>query len=44
MELLYIKVKEEDVMERWRNYFSFLLNETNEYQLEKEFKVEGPSD
>ena len=36
------KQKEEEVMERWRNYFSSLLNKTNEYQLEQEDKVEGP--
>ena len=35
-------MKEEKVMERWRSYFSSLLNETNEYQLEEEDKVEGP--
>ena len=29
-------------MERWRSYFSSLLNETYEYQLEVEDKVEGP--
>ena len=28
-------------MERWRSYFSTLLSKTNEYQLEKEDKVEG---
>ena len=28
-------------MERLRSYFSFFLNETNEYQLEVEDKVEG---
>ena len=37
-----LKVKEEKVMERWRSYFSSLLNETSEYQLEEEDKVEGP--
>ena len=37
-----LKVKEEKVMERWRSYFSCLLNKTNEYQLEEEDKVEGP--
>ena len=26
-----LKVKEEKVMERWRSYFSSLLNKTNEY-------------
>ena len=34
-----LKVKEQKVMERWRTYFSSLLNE---YQLEEEDKVEGP--
>ena len=37
-----LKVKEEEVMERWRRYFSSLLNETNAYQLEEEQKIEGP--
>ena len=27
-----LKVKEEEIMERWRSYFSSLLNETNKYQ------------
>ena len=36
-----LKVKEEEVMERWRSYVSSLLNETNRYQLEEEDKVEG---
>ena len=40
MELLF-KVKEEDVMERWKSFFP-LLNKSNEYQLEEEDKVEGP--
>ena len=35
-------MKEEEVVERWRSYFSYLLNEINEYQLEEEDKVEGP--
>ena len=35
------KKKEEKVIERWRSYFSFLLNETNDYQLEEEDKKEG---
>ena len=35
-----LKVKEEKVMERLRSYFSSLLNETNEYQLEVEDKEE----
>ena len=29
-----LKVKEGKVMERWRSYFSSLLNETNEYHLQ----------
>ena len=37
-----LKVKEEEIMERWRRYFSSLLNETNAYQLEEEQKIEGP--
>ena len=36
------KVKENKVMERWRSYFSSLLNKTIEYQLEEKDKVEGP--
>ena len=28
-----------EIMERWRSYFSSLLNKTNEYQLEEEDKV-----
>ena len=35
-------MKEEKVKERWRSYFSSLLNETDEYQLEDEDKVRGP--
>ena len=31
-------MKEDKAMERWRSYFSSLLNETNEYQLEEEDK------
>ena len=37
-----IKVDEKDIMERWREYFSELLNEQNEYQVDEEVKVEGP--
>ena len=29
-ENINLKMKEEEVMERWRSYFSSLLNETNE--------------
>ena len=36
-----LKVIEEEVIETWKSYFSSLLNETNEYQLEEEDKVEG---
>ena len=28
-------MKEDEVMERMRNYFSSLLNETNKYQLQE---------
>ena len=35
-----LKVKEEEVMERWRSYFSSFINETNEYQLQEEDKVD----
>ena len=34
-------MKEEEDMERLRSYFSSLLNETNEYQLEEDDNVEG---
>ena len=37
-----LKMKEEKVMERWKSYFSSLLNKTNKYQLEEEDKVKGP--
>ena len=37
-----LKLKEEEVMERWRSYFSSLLNETNGYQLDEEDIMEGP--
>ena len=33
-----LKVKEEKVMERWRSYFSTLLNEKKECQLEEEVR------
>ena len=36
-----LKVKKGLVMERWRSYFSSLLNKTNRYQLQEEDKVEG---
>ena len=38
-----LKVKEEDVIERWRSNFSSLSNKTKEYQLEEEDKVVGPT-
>ena len=37
-----IKVKEKEIMERWREYFSKLLNEQSDYQLDEVEKVEGP--
>ena len=36
-----LKVKEEEVMERWRSGFSSLLNDTDKYQLEEETKWKG---
>ena len=36
-----LKVQKEEVIEWWRSYFTFLLHETNDYQLEEEDKVEG---
>ncbi len=36
-----IKVEEAD-MQRWKSYFSELLNEENQYELEDHIKVEGP--
>jgi len=37
-----IKVNEKEIMKRWKEYFSELLNELSEYQLDGEAKVEGP--
>ncbi len=37
-----IKVEEADIMQRWKRYFSELLNEENQYKLEDHLKVEGP--
>ncbi len=37
-----IKVEEVDIMERWKRYFSELLNEENQYEMEDHLKVEGP--
>ncbi len=37
-----IKVEEADIMQRWKGYFSELLNEENQYELEDHIKVEGP--
>ncbi len=37
-----IKVEEEDIMQKWKRYFSELLNEENQYELEDHLKVEGP--
>ncbi len=33
---------EADSMQRWKRYFSELLNEENQYELEDHLKVEGP--
>ncbi len=37
-----IKVEEADIMQSWKRYFSELLNEENQYELEDHLKVEGP--
>ncbi len=37
-----IKVEEADIMQRWKRYFSELLNEENQYELEDHITVEGP--
>ena len=37
-----IKIKEEDIMSRWKQYFEKLLNECNEYDLEDVSRTEGP--
>ena len=37
-----IKIKEEEIMSRWKQYFEKLLNECNEYDLEDVSRTEGP--
>ncbi len=37
-----IKMEEADIMQIWKRYFSELLNEENQYELEDHLKVEGP--
>ena len=37
-----LKMKEEEVLERWKGYFSSLLNEKTKHYLEEEDGVEGP--
>ncbi len=37
-----ILVDEAEIMQRWRRYFSYLLNEENPFELEEQPKVEGP--
>ncbi len=37
-----IKVEEADIMQRWKRYFSELLNEENQYEIEDHIKVDGP--
>ncbi len=37
-----IKVEEAHIMQRWKRYFSELLNEGNQYEIEDHLKVEGP--
>jgi len=37
-----IEVNEKEIMERWKEYFSELLNEHSEYQLDEVAKVEAP--
>ncbi len=37
-----IKVEEAHIMQRWKRYFSELLNEENQYKLEDHLKVEAP--
>ena len=38
----HIKVKDTDILQRWRRYFNELLNEENHHELEQHPKVEGP--
>jgi len=35
-------VNEKEITARWKEYFSELLNEQSEYQLDEVAKVEGP--
>lgn len=37
------EIMQAEIMQRWRRYFSILLNEENQYELEQP-KVEGPID
>ncbi len=37
-----IKVEKADIIQRWKRYFSELLNEENQYETEDHLKVEGP--
>ncbi len=37
-----IKVEEAEIMQRWIRYFTELLNEESQYELEDDLKVEGP--
>ncbi len=37
-----IKVEEADIVQRWKRYFSELLNEENQSELQDHLKVEGP--
>jgi len=41
-EIGEIKVNEKEIMERWKEYLSELLNEQSEYRLDDVAKVEGP--
>ncbi len=36
-----ITVEEADIMQSWKRYFSEILNEENQYELEDHIKVEG---
>ena len=40
MKMKLLKWKKKKLKERWKSYFSSLLNKTNEYQLAEEDKVE----
>lgn len=37
------EIMQAEIMQRWRRYFSILLNEENQYELEQP-KAEGPID